>query len=232
MLRVIVSMKDRILAEHEFDQPQVTIGRAPDNDLRLDNPVLSRHHAAIVRTAIGYEIQDLKSSNGLHVNGEPVVMRRLNDGDVVALGKFSLELRFMSEAGFAPCVSNLEGYVAQGRTLSVKAPAKTEPPPPAALISVSAPRPGTYQVKRDAFRFGSARLCDVRLEGLFMPKQMALIIRGRGGFSLVNVSPRGGRVFRNGRPIEGRCWLRNGDRLEIGAVRARFRTDTGRRQPK
>ncbi len=77
----------------EITTPQLNIGRSGSNQLVLDHPSVSRHHA---RLAILPEdnavLTDLDSLNGLLVNGEPVREARLRDQDVVAIGMF--ELRF------------------------------------------------------------------------------------------------------------------------------------------
>jgi ABC-type multidrug transport system ATPase subunit/pSer/pThr/pTyr-binding forkhead associated (FHA) protein len=51
---------------------EMRIGRGPDNDLRLDNPTVSRHHAILRRVGSGeqYVVEDLRSSNGTWVNDE------------------------------------------------------------------------------------------------------------------------------------------------------------------
>ncbi len=53
---------------------ELTVGRSPDNDLHLDYPTISRHHAVIRRVGTGQEyiIEDLRSSNGTVVNGERI----------------------------------------------------------------------------------------------------------------------------------------------------------------
>ncbi|MEO8553504.1 MAG: FHA domain-containing protein, partial [Kofleriaceae bacterium] len=65
----------------------VTIGRAPEVELRLDHSSVSRKHARIVVEPDGIEITDLDSHNGTRVNGAAVRgARALVDGDVVAVG--------------------------------------------------------------------------------------------------------------------------------------------------
>jgi hypothetical protein len=66
----------------------VTIGRDPLSDIVLNDPEVSRHHAKIVRSGDGYELQDMGSTNGSFVDGkrmggDPVY---LNPGHVVMLG--------------------------------------------------------------------------------------------------------------------------------------------------
>ncbi len=53
-------------------QGSTTIGRLSDNDIVLDSPKVSRHHAVIVDTGTSYIIDDLRSSNGVHVRDQRI----------------------------------------------------------------------------------------------------------------------------------------------------------------
>jgi hypothetical protein len=71
----------------------VRIGRAPDCDLILESPEVSRHHAELLRIdAAGYEVRDLGSTNATHVNGERVSTAMVGDGDEIRLGGLALRL--------------------------------------------------------------------------------------------------------------------------------------------
>lgn len=76
--------------EFELVDNEVHIGRELDNTLRLADPSISRHHAVLRRTADGWEVQDLQSSNGVLVNGARVSSATLRDGDRVTLGQIQL----------------------------------------------------------------------------------------------------------------------------------------------
>lgn len=76
--------------EFELVDAEAHIGRELDNSLRLADPSISRHHAVIRRTATGYEVQDLQSSNGVLVNGSRVQTAPLQDGDRLTLGQIQL----------------------------------------------------------------------------------------------------------------------------------------------
>lgn len=77
------------------------IGRQGDNDLRLEDNSVSRHHAQIHRGPDGaYVISDLNSLNGIYVNGRQVQSSQLKDGDKVEVGDVSLRFRLV--AGPAP----------------------------------------------------------------------------------------------------------------------------------
>ncbi|MCS7080462.1 MAG: FHA domain-containing protein [Chloracidobacterium sp.] len=71
---------------------RLTIGRAPDNDIQLDMPQVSKHHAVLGRDAQGFTLEDLGSTNGVYVNGRRTVRCRLQPTDVVQLGPFLLRL--------------------------------------------------------------------------------------------------------------------------------------------
>ena len=68
----------------------LTIGRANDNDVVIQDVLASRHHAFLVETAIGMEIRDAHSINGTFVNGVRVGSAVLSEGDVVTIGNVDL----------------------------------------------------------------------------------------------------------------------------------------------
>ncbi|MBX7147911.1 FHA domain-containing protein [bacterium] len=68
----------------------VSIGRSPSNDLVLNAPKVSRQHAAINKYKDQYVIIDLKSSNGIFVNGRKVDEHTLNEGDEITVGGFKM----------------------------------------------------------------------------------------------------------------------------------------------
>ena len=68
----------------------LTIGSRPDSDLRLEDPTVSRKHAEISRTAEGFLLQDLGSTNGTFLNGVQVDRAYLRDGAVVTVGETSM----------------------------------------------------------------------------------------------------------------------------------------------
>jgi len=74
----------------------ISIGREQDNDLRLDDQKLSRHHAVIEAAGKGWQVRDLGSTNGTGVNGQRIsAPLLLKVGDVIELGdaRLTLELR-------------------------------------------------------------------------------------------------------------------------------------------
>ncbi|MFJ8473373.1 FHA domain-containing protein [Kitasatospora sp. NPDC094011] len=67
--------------------PTVRIGRSPDNDLVLDDLLVSRHHAELRELPDGrHEIVDLESHNGTYLNGHPVRRAPIGPADIVGIG--------------------------------------------------------------------------------------------------------------------------------------------------
>ncbi|MEU3845039.1 FHA domain-containing protein [Streptomyces sp. NPDC028635] len=71
----------------------VGIGRAADNDLVLDDLVVSRRHAELRHLPDGsYEIADLGSHNGTFLNGRPIDVAPIGQGDIVGIGHYAFSL--------------------------------------------------------------------------------------------------------------------------------------------
>ncbi|MEU0005522.1 FHA domain-containing protein [Streptomyces sp. NPDC006314] len=65
----------------------IRIGRAPDNDLVVDDLIVSRHHAELsARTDGTYEMVDLGSHNGTYLNGRPTTRAPVGPGDIIGIG--------------------------------------------------------------------------------------------------------------------------------------------------
>jgi diguanylate cyclase (GGDEF)-like protein len=66
---------------------ETLIGRDDGTDLTVDDAAISRKHARIVREPGGeYVLEDLNSTNGTYVAGEPITRRTLRSGEQVQLG--------------------------------------------------------------------------------------------------------------------------------------------------
>ena len=63
-----------------------TIGRARESDLCLKHSSVSRRHAVVTIEPNGAFIEDLRSVNGVTVNGQRIRHARVTDGDVIELG--------------------------------------------------------------------------------------------------------------------------------------------------
>ena len=115
---------DSVLREVVLSGGVATIGRQPDNLLRIDNPIVSGHHARIFWENNHYVIEDNESFNGTYLNNSSVSKAVLSDGDVIVIGKHRIE--FHSEVGKRDASSS---SVTQDRTRGWQAHVEKAAPP-------------------------------------------------------------------------------------------------------
>jgi hypothetical protein len=92
----------RIVAALELRTGRVIIGRTSENDLQIDSKFVSRHHCQVTVTAEAAVVEDLNSTNGIHVGGERVRRHVLADGDIVSIGQHSLTYQAVPTADESP----------------------------------------------------------------------------------------------------------------------------------
>ena len=68
---------------------RTTIGRTPDNDLRIEADFISRHHAVVLVTESSTVVEDLHSTNGVFINNIRVARHELREGDLLTIGTTS-----------------------------------------------------------------------------------------------------------------------------------------------
>src|SRR5439155_18013460 len=84
-------------ATFEIDRSGATIGRAPENTIRLDDLSVSRKHARVAYRQGAYWLSDLGSMGGTWVDGAKLsAPRRLTIGQVLDIGVFRLAVAFVS----------------------------------------------------------------------------------------------------------------------------------------
>jgi S-DNA-T family DNA segregation ATPase FtsK/SpoIIIE len=111
-----------------------TIGRTHENDIVLDDPLVSKKHARIEVSATGVEVVDLNSANGLLVDGGLVSRLVLTDGQSVTLGDTELRATLLgageADAGSAPVLER-GGVLRFNRSprVEVRYPGRTFPAP-------------------------------------------------------------------------------------------------------
>lgn len=95
MARLILSLDGQVLAEYNMSKERYTVGRLPDNDVRIDNPAVSGHHSLIINILNDSFLEDLNSTNGTYVNGKLIKKHALQHGDVITIGHH--QLRFADQ---------------------------------------------------------------------------------------------------------------------------------------
>jgi DNA-binding winged helix-turn-helix (wHTH) protein len=89
-----------------LEHRSLTIGRNPECDIWLDDRQVSRIHARVLWCAEHYELEDMNSKNGTHLNGREVIGRQpLRDGDEIQIA-LRFKLAFVDAGATAPLVFN------------------------------------------------------------------------------------------------------------------------------
>ena len=97
MQKLILKNKGLVVEQYPLDKERITIGRQSDNDIHLDDAVISGHHAAVVLEQSPYledlkdaYLEDMDSTNGTLLNSRPVKRQMLKHGDVITIGHYEL----------------------------------------------------------------------------------------------------------------------------------------------
>jgi len=254
MPAVLVYKQGRKLAEVEVQPRGALLGRDPHADVVLLDPLVSRHHASLLPCEGQWVVNDLQTGNGTFVNGERAQRRPLRDGDEIGIGPYLLRFRLGSleyvpdapdRGGSATGRDGRDGAAAGGglelarKTMAARADAFAPETRPAPVEEPEKARPvGPRLVEEsDGARcvvhaLGSARTTvgtgpRARVRTALAGRREAAIVersadgefwvRRAGWFATVRVNGERVRV----------APLRDGDVLEVGRARFRFRQGDG-----
>jgi predicted component of type VI protein secretion system len=123
MAKLILSLDGMVIREYPLTKERTTIGRKPHNDIVIDNLAISGEHAMIMTILNDSFLEDLGSTNGTLVNGQPIKKHFLQNNDVVELGKY--KLKYVTEATAAQASpADFE------KTMVLRAPPAAQKPEP------------------------------------------------------------------------------------------------------
>ncbi|MEW5881754.1 MAG: FHA domain-containing protein [Pseudomonadota bacterium] len=91
MPRMVLSLDGVVLREVNLSKERTTIGRRSHNDVVIDNLAVSGEHAVVYASGSDIYLEDLGSTNGTTVNGQPIKKHLLQNGDIVEIGKYRLK---------------------------------------------------------------------------------------------------------------------------------------------
>jgi hypothetical protein len=90
---LLVSTRGSRPVQFDLGGPLIGIGRASDNDVIVDDPMVSRHHCQLRLQHGAYSFADLGSRNGSSVNGQAVTQIALGPGDIIRIGDTEIEFQ-------------------------------------------------------------------------------------------------------------------------------------------
>lgn len=237
MSRLLLKFENATLREVPLGTRPVTIGRAPDNDIQIDNLAVSNYHARVYVEAGSLVVEDLNSLNGSFLNEIRVERAMLKDGDAILIGKHHILVDQEHDAAPlldalrkapAPRVDEtmvldteerrkmLEQAVAAGER-SQLSPERVRVP--TLLVLRGRTDQKEYRVAGKLTVIGHSEMATVRLRGWFTPEVAAQINKHEDGYYL----GRGDQLPRiNGVAIQGLAKLNDGDVIDVGRVRLSF----------
>lgn len=231
-IKLTLVLSGRTLERYEFSEfERLRIGRSEDCEIRIDNLGVSRHHCEIVQQNGFVVLRDLQSNNGTFVNGNKVEVHNLNTGDVITLGKYSIEYQgpppptqtglTMSEGGEPDGALTVQvdpaalARMAGGKASRVRGYFMPVGDGPARPIVLEKP----------VFMIGKDPDADLRLDGWFTPRVVAVVIRDDTGFRVLDVTDRGLAVRVNG--VQRRdARLTDQDEVQVRGRRLKFMRGT------
>jgi pSer/pThr/pTyr-binding forkhead associated (FHA) protein len=239
MARLILSLDSQVMAEYNMTKERYTVGRLPDNDVRIDNAAVSGHHGLIINILNDSFLEDLNSTNGTYVNGKLIKKHALTHGDVITIGQHHLrfadsQVESSDQDEFERTLVIQPGQIAEGRLPPATgvAPAAVAAPPararvaPAGVAEKSPPsRPAKLQVLSGQFAGRELELAKT-LTTLGRPgMQIAAISRRADGYYVVHVesSKPGDFPLVNGQPIGPQARrLHDNDVVTLAGVKMGF----------
>jgi pSer/pThr/pTyr-binding forkhead associated (FHA) protein len=86
MPKLIVTTEAQGKISYDFTEDLITIGRAPDNMIIVEDPSVSGHHAELRIVNGKHQLKDIGSTNGTIVNGNTITETQLGHGDRIRFG--------------------------------------------------------------------------------------------------------------------------------------------------
>jgi len=121
-----------VIREVPLDKERIMIGRKPSNEIQIENLAVSGEHACIVTILNDSFLEDMGSTNGTLVNGNPIKKHILQNNDVIEIGKY--KLKYVAGAPAAAHAGN-EDFE---KTMILRPSAKPAAPKPASELAPAA----------------------------------------------------------------------------------------------
>ena len=185
-----------------FGAKTISIGRAENNDIVVDDPTVSRHHAKVTYQDGKYTIEDLGSTSGTRVAGKEVTMTQIASGETVKLGNtevgFNLGANVVKPAPVQSPVRPDSDNQMETRVIS-------KPAPSVAWLAVTG-GPGignTYHLKEGTNLVGRESGNGLSLDDQYMSRKHAMLKVEGGNISIFDFGSTGGTKV-NGTDIGAR----------------------------
>jgi pSer/pThr/pTyr-binding forkhead associated (FHA) protein len=237
MAKLSLMFEDKLVKEVPIGNRPISIGRSPDNDLPVDNPAVSNHHAKVYYEGARLVVEDLDSLNGTFVNDLRVERAMLHDGDKIWVGKHHIKVDATADSvipwdagrkAAAPKINEtmvldtkarrdmLQQAAAMGER-SQFSPGRMKMP--TLVILSGRVDQKEYVLTNKLTVIGKSPMATIRIRGWFKPQVAAQINQRDDGYYLGT----GSKIPAvNGTPIQGPARLNDGDLIEVCGLRMNF----------
>jgi len=240
MPKLVLKFEQSVLKEVSVGSKEISIGRAPDNGLIIDNPAVSNYHARVFNEEGRLMLEDFGSLNGTFVNGQRIKMVTLKAGDSVLVGKHSIVVTdsrepegfadpYSQPKPFAPKINetvmldtkdrrNFLQQVAAGGENAQVSPSRIKL---ASLIVKEGKTDQREYILSDKLAvIGKSAMATVKLKGWFKPRVAAQISRREDNSYYIGPADKAPLV--NGSVVTHPTKLSSGDVIEVAGVQLEF----------
>lgn len=229
---------DKVVKEVAVGVRPIGIGRAPDNELPVDNPAVSNYHAKVYAEAGRLVVEDLNSLNGTFVNDLRVERAALHNGDHIHVGKHHIKVdtsgvlpEHMENSRRANALGGIDSTMVldtkERRDLLQQVASFGEQPQfgsgrlRMATLAVLSGKTDKkeYLLSNKLTVIGKSDMATVRLKGWLTPAVAAQISQRDDGYY---IGPGDKTPLVNGIKISGPYRLNDGDQIEVSGVRIKF----------
>jgi pSer/pThr/pTyr-binding forkhead associated (FHA) protein len=236
MARLVLKFEEKELKEVPLGTWPITIGRAPDNNIQIDNLAVSDHHARVYSEAARLMVEDLDSLNGTFLNNGRVKREWLRSGDAIHVGKHVILVDLEHDVSPALETGPRRAAPKVAETVIMGSPRQSEQGKQASTTGQSQAASGrarvpslmvlkgktneqNYLLSSKFIIIGKSPMATVRLRGWFAPQAAAQISQRKEGYFIASTN----RVPKvNGQPISGPTLLSDGDLIEVAGVSLKF----------
>ena len=243
MSKLILKYEASVIKEIPLRKPQVSIGRAPDNDVVIDNLAVSGHHAKLLVEEGRYMVEDLNSMNGTFLNNQRVRRSPLKGGDEILIGKHSLvfddeghsvplfmgdgwektqELPKAAEATMVLDTKKRREFLAKATAIAMEGSSAEATEKLGCLVALAGKtNQKEYILSGKLWMIGKDPNATVQIQGWFLPK-VAAIINKRGRHYDIAPSEQAGATRVNGQRLSAPQELKEGDLIQIKIIKLQF----------
>lgn len=229
---LILKSKDSVIERISLNYDKgLNIGMLPDNDLIIDDPAISGHHAEIEAEGDHFYITDRQSRNGTFINDELIISRPLKQGDVISMGEHVLEFSY-EEGEIVPSdtkMLNVRMTMAldteQHRSKLAHSVSRladeSNRKQTIAMLSYMDGSDGSFPLEIFPVTLGKTADNDIQIKGFGVGKTAAIINRKEGEYRLVAVEGLS-KPKVNYQTVKNEVRLQEFDVIEIGSSQLQF----------